>query len=492
MRYKREDLEEETERDERKLEKTTTTKTRASGLPANIVYVMVIGIVAVVAQAGATPVAAESIGAAAAQQNGSSQRLNDGLVSQVDMGTYASKASAKWRQYLYLVARRKEKGVAVASHPPSPSTGSRIAPYRSFGTTQLTSLCARFARRAGTTPTERRLDDVCYNVNLYDVNGDGWDGGKLSITNDDTGALLFLQGQSESPRPAPDVAETHEVCMPCATSIMAKRVGGDFPEETTWNIKDSSGATVASGAFEEVKTFTTSACGEGGGGDSDSLPAYPGYGTLVATATSNSASGCTTYATHPHCLATGVVPDGASCEWTVAGLTGQLTFIEFDLNDYESCYAQWFKINGGDKYCDGPPSAPSVLAVTPGTTLRVESPRLGSRTAGSGIIACVVPLECSATCPVGSGCDQATGVCTNCTPGTYSATISSEPCASCAAGKASASSSAVSSESCVSCSSGRCVRCARKRARCERCQSEERCHGAGGQAKEMTRKLCLQ
>jgi hypothetical protein len=130
----------------RKLEKTTTTKTRASGLPANIVYVMVIGIVAVVAQAGATPVAAESIGAAVAQQNGSSQRLNDGLVSQVDMGTYASEASAKWRQYLYPVARRQEKEVSVASHPPSPSTGSRCAPYSTEASADSTYLPLRSLR----------------------------------------------------------------------------------------------------------------------------------------------------------------------------------------------------------------------------------------------------------------------------------------------------------------------------------------------------------
>jgi hypothetical protein len=131
-RYKREDLEEEeTERDERKLEKTTTTKTRASGLPANIVYVMVIGIVAVVAQAGATPVAAESIGAAVAQQNGSPQRLNGGLVSQVDMGTRASDKNVRTGylpvplRELHIMSERKEEERAVTSSPPSPSMGSR-------------------------------------------------------------------------------------------------------------------------------------------------------------------------------------------------------------------------------------------------------------------------------------------------------------------------------------------------------------------------------
>ena len=86
-------------------------------------------------------------------------------------------------------------------------------------------------------------ESVCYTANLLDSYGNGWDGGAtLSFTSVGSGAvavsgLTCATGSSYST----------SVCFVCGC-FFGQATAGSFPNQNTWNVKDSAGGTLTSAA----------------------------------------------------------------------------------------------------------------------------------------------------------------------------------------------------------------------------------------------------
>ena len=84
----------------------------------------------------------------------------------------------------------------------SGETNEGVAPNRELGMIAETQHAPNFVNSlpvdVNDTPdhgdafgdSERRLEEYCYDVNLFDSYGDGWNGNKLTILNSDTGATV--------------------------------------------------------------------------------------------------------------------------------------------------------------------------------------------------------------------------------------------------------------------------------------------------------------
>ena len=105
---------------------------------------------------------------------------------------------------------------------------------------------------------------VCYTANLIDSYGDGWDSSKLTITNSDTGVTVQELAQSGSI--AKNTAESFEVCVDGCSCFTGQVGGGEYLEETSWNIQDGAGETVAEASNTGSASFCapcTTVCEEG-------------------------------------------------------------------------------------------------------------------------------------------------------------------------------------------------------------------------------------
>jgi len=86
----------------------------------------------------------------------------------------------------------------------------------------------------------RAADDGCLTLNMMDSYGDGWTGGAaLSFTSVETGDT-FMAGLSLGS----GKVTSREVCFGCGC-YFGQATAGDYPEENSWKIQDSSEATLA-------------------------------------------------------------------------------------------------------------------------------------------------------------------------------------------------------------------------------------------------------
>jgi hypothetical protein len=91
--------------------------------------------------------------------------------------------------------------------------------------------------------------EFCFTAFLSDTYGDGWNGNVLTIADEATDEVVHQLTQSGNI--AAFVEEAFEVCFECGSCFVADVGGGTFASETSWNIKDSEGRTLASGVVED-------------------------------------------------------------------------------------------------------------------------------------------------------------------------------------------------------------------------------------------------
>jgi hypothetical protein len=109
---------------------------------------------------------------------------------------------------------------------------------------------------------EESVSEVCFTANLMDSYGDGWNGNKLTIANSGEGVIvqeLAQSGSSGGCNSGCETTQSFEVCFECGESYSAQVEGGQYPQETSWNIKNGE-TTVASGSNEDIGNFATPAC----------------------------------------------------------------------------------------------------------------------------------------------------------------------------------------------------------------------------------------
>lgn len=84
--------------------------------------------------------------------------------------------------------------------------------------------------------------EVCYTANLYDSYGDGWNGNRLTVSSDLDDTVVQSLTQSYFPNiPSANTAESFPVCFEsdrCGVCFTARVGGGEYPEETSWQIID--------------------------------------------------------------------------------------------------------------------------------------------------------------------------------------------------------------------------------------------------------------
>ena len=110
----------------------------------------------------------------------------------------------------------------------------------------------------------RKLVEVCYTANLYDSYGDSWNGNKLTIQDSDTGATV--QELTQSGSIAMNTAESFSVCVDGCNCFTGQAGGGTYTAETSWNIEDGAGVTVAAASSSTSASFCTACmtvCEEG-------------------------------------------------------------------------------------------------------------------------------------------------------------------------------------------------------------------------------------
>jgi hypothetical protein len=92
-----------------------------------------------------------------------------------------------------------------------------------------------------------------------DSYGDSWNGNVLAIENEATGKVVHQLTQSGIT--TAHVEEAFEVCFECGSCFAADVGGGNYLEETAWNIKDAQGSTIAEGSGgDNSGSFCTAAC----------------------------------------------------------------------------------------------------------------------------------------------------------------------------------------------------------------------------------------
>jgi hypothetical protein len=91
--------------------------------------------------------------------------------------------------------------------------------------------------------------EECFTAFLSDSYGDGWNGNVLTIADEGTSEVVHQLTQSGNIDAFAE--EAFEVCFECGSCFAADVGGGSFADETSWNIKDAEGGTLASGGGED-------------------------------------------------------------------------------------------------------------------------------------------------------------------------------------------------------------------------------------------------
>ena len=161
-----------------------------------------------------------------------------------------SKSSLLLFLFLFLFLLLLALPLASARAPPAASAGGGGAAWRSSRPSPPKKEDAPTSsdKNVVSSPSwrDRQLLDGgeeswCSTVNLLDSFGDGWTGDAvLFFTSVDTGYVLLpglkLPEGSSSAEP---------LCFGCGCYI-GQATAGDYPDEMSWNVQDSSGATLAS------------------------------------------------------------------------------------------------------------------------------------------------------------------------------------------------------------------------------------------------------
>ena len=109
------------------------------------------------------------------------------------------------------------------------------------------------------------LGKVCYPVLLQDAYGDGWNDASLTFTSATTGAPVLLPSELAVAEEKKEYRT--DVCFDCGC-YFGQATAGSYPEENSWNLRDSAGAILASAEeADRSRTFCTVS--------SSSCPTYP-------------------------------------------------------------------------------------------------------------------------------------------------------------------------------------------------------------------------
>jgi hypothetical protein len=101
--------------------------------------------------------------------------------------------------------------------------------------------------------------EECFTAHLIDSYGDGWNNAVMVFKEEGTDEAVLQLTQSY-PYTNAFQAQVVDFCLDCGTCYDIQFGGGDYPEETSWKIKDADGLVQVEGANAGTATFCTSIC----------------------------------------------------------------------------------------------------------------------------------------------------------------------------------------------------------------------------------------
>ena len=151
-------------------------------------------------------------------------------------------------------------GAATDAPTPSPSSDYPTYDYPTYDSTPSPSSTEI------SSCMDLRADGCHYTAYLYDNRTawqsyqNGWEGSKLTITNQATGATVYELAQTGSGSVPRNTAETTHVSFECGECFDGQVVGGGYPEQKRWNIRDGwpDGPRIAGANSTAVDTFCIS------------------------------------------------------------------------------------------------------------------------------------------------------------------------------------------------------------------------------------------